>query len=144
MNGKIYTIKCEICGTQIVTNYFNRRCCSDECRREMRKRLYRENKEREKKTRICPICKGKFVVKTVTSPRKYCGHRCAEKAANQMNTIRYITSGKKPRPIVKVAGGVAMRKCLSCGKEFRSCWIGNRICDTCMKLTEMQYNESCY
>jgi len=99
----------------------------------MRKRLYRENKEREKRTRICPICKGKFVVKTVTSPRKYCGHRCAEKAANQMNTIRYITSGKKPRPIVKVAGGPAMRSCLCCGRTFASLWIGNRICEACQR-----------
>ena len=133
MNGKIYTIKCEICGTQIVTNYFNRRCCSDECRREMRKRLYRERKEREARTRICPICKGMFVVRTITSTRKYCGRRCAEKAANNMNASRYIANDKKPLPLVRAAGGPAMRSCLCCGRTFASLWIGNRICEACQR-----------
>ena len=133
MNGKTYTVKCEICGTKIVSNRLDRRCCSDACRVEMKKRLYRERKEREARTRICPICKGKFVVKTVNSPRKYCGRRCAEKASNTMSTLRYLTNNKKPLPIVKVAGGVAMRKCLSCGKEFRSYWIGNRMCEVCKR-----------
>ena len=56
----------------------------------------------------------------------------------------YLTDDRKPKPLVKVAGGPAIRTCLNCGKPFESDWIGNRICDTCMKLTEMQYNESCY
>lgn len=53
-------------------------------------------------------------------------------------------NAKKPKPIVKMAGGVAIRTCLSCGKEFMSCWIGNRMCDVCTEMAGRRYHEESY
>lgn len=52
----------------------------------------------------------------------------AETVYSRMRTLGLSRSGEHTAP-----GGcdVAQRKCMRCGKHFRSSWIGNRMCKPC-------------
>lgn len=129
---RLYETPCVVCGTLIVSPRLHRKACSPECLRKYRNRLVREKYRQKKSIMSCAYCHGEFTPKK--AGQIYCGRKCSVAAMNVRKTALYLTDDRKPRPIVKVAGGPATRACLCCGRSFASQWIGNRICTPCIRI----------
>lgn len=103
---------CRICGKEFNPKP-NELYCSEECRRENRRRLSRKKPLRV----MCAYC-GK-IFETKTTAKKYCSDKCREASYEQR---RY----EKP-PIKK--------RCEECGREFETRLSTQRYCSQqCAKI----------
>jgi len=129
---RLYESTCVICGATIVSTRLHRKTCSVSCRKKHNRMLVKEAHERAKAKAYCAFCHDEFIRQV--PGQIYCKKKCALAAGHIRQKAMYMVNGRKPRPLVTVAGGPATRTCLACGRPFDSSWIGNRICERCQRL----------